>query len=367
MPQQTDITKQNIDSGKYHTFVYNWIIKDFQEIYKHMSFENNCHLSEKFFSPEKIGSKNSGSQDHSWRLSLYPNGDNEPGYMSLYLCYFKTDHDSRNGEMRKATFTFELFRINKNDNSKNSSNGIARHLHPLPSKCDIRSEIFDPDGYEIGERKFCSINHVFLNSNRSLKTDLLVRLILIGDRKDFDTLEIPSLEQYFDNENFSDITFSFNCGSQVRASRLILASRSSYFYKVFSGDWKESKSSIIQISGANYESFRAMIYFLYTAKLDEDLNFNILKHLYLEADMRDITQLRNIVESRLSKTINIDNWHLVLILGWETRNNTLSRASLQYVHNNWVDIEDSENLKILMRCGNIKWLEELILAKCFGV
>src|SRR5438045_345116 len=80
---------------------------------------------------------------------------------------------------------------------------------------------------------------------------------------------------YFDNELFSDIEFTFDCGSNLKASKIILVSRSEYFKTMFNGKWKESKESKIHIKDTKYKIFRYLLKYLYTNELDEGLSLEL--------------------------------------------------------------------------------------------
>jgi len=124
---------------------------------------------------------------------------------------------------------------------------------------------------------------------------------------------LPSLECYFNrNDDFNDITFSFSDGSEIRASRSALSTRSDYFNKMFNGGWEESNASIIPIEDVTYQCFKHLIYFLYTGKLDDHLPLFVLKDLCIEADIRNIPELSEMVVSKITDQANDNNWNYVV-------------------------------------------------------
>src|SRR5207248_5219947 len=147
------------------------------------------------------------------------------------------------------------------------------------------------------------------------------------------------LDQFFNNPYFSDITFSFDCGSELKASRLVLAAKSTYFMNMFTGEWTESNQSKIVIKGVKYEYYKAMIYYFYSGSLDSGLDFNVLMGLFSEADMCQIEDLVKIVTNRIVEIISNENWNEILLMGWQSNNNDLKEAGLKFVHENWLNIK----------------------------
>src|SRR5436853_350191 len=82
---------------------------------------------------------------------------------------------------------------------------------------------------------------------------------------------------------------------------------------------------MIKVKNVKYHVFKELVYFIYTRKLENNLDFEFLKELYYEAEMRDIKELEKSVESRIIEmlTYNKDSWSSVLMMGWEINNNLL--------------------------------------------
>uniref|UniRef100_U9TIL2 Uncharacterized protein n=1 Tax=Rhizophagus irregularis (strain DAOM 181602 / DAOM 197198 / MUCL 43194) TaxID=747089 RepID=U9TIL2_RHIID len=101
--------------------------------------------------------------------------------------------------------------------------------------------------------------------------------------------------------------------------------------------------------------------------LDVELDFNLLKEIYIESEMREIEELKMIVSKRIIKMINDDNWDEILILGWQTQNHDLKDIALEYIYNNWKKLESADKMNELLKCGDARWVREIIMASIFGI
>ena len=75
---------------------------------------------------------------------------------------------------------------------------------------------------------------------------------------------------YFMDESKCDVVFIID-GQRVPALKQFLCAKSVVFRAMFSGDWKESNGQEIPIEGTTFSAFKAMIWFIYTDKLDSTI------------------------------------------------------------------------------------------------
>ncbi|CAG8450145.1 3389_t:CDS:2 [Diversispora eburnea] len=256
---------------EYKQFSYTWVVKDFQNLYADKNV--NTHIS-------------------------------------LYLAPVQSLYERQNNiTSRIAKWRFEIYRIN-NEESGDQMAGLTKlvcHQDVIQEKFTFFSE--EPNW---GIVKFCDFNTIStnLNSNPMEKVDLVFRVHFLDKNENFsttddsiDNLNIdlllklgPSLKNYFNNEKFSDVEFTFSdTEEKLRASKIVLASRSKYFNTMFNGYWVESNVNTIYIKDVSYIVFKTIIYFLYTGQIDKNLNFDIFKNVYYEADMREIPELTKII------------------------------------------------------------------------
>ncbi|CAG8596916.1 15262_t:CDS:1 [Acaulospora colombiana] len=356
-------------------FTYSWTIRSFNELvtfYPNSSFV----LSDRFWSPRPPLTNDSSvknkQNDHPylWRIKLYPNGVNEAAktHISLYLVAIQTPYEKQTSiTWREKTFKLEVFRLTSDPSSSSSS----------PTPILIRNETFtmkfEFDGLDdFGRHRFCSFENLFPNNDSTAEIDLLIRVQIFNASSTIGSTdepvehtepEFPSFKQHLDDGKFSDVEFTFDCGSKIKAHRIILATRSAYFEKLLGDKWKEGQMKTIPIKHMEYTTFRSILYYLYTGKLEEGLEFDVLKDVYSKADMLNLERFGEMVADRIADMVNSDNWDEILMLAWEVGDSRLKEAALDYAVTKWDDIRDGENMKRVMGCGNMDWIEELMRAR----
>ncbi|CAG8802307.1 23915_t:CDS:1, partial [Gigaspora rosea] len=267
---------------------------------------------------------------------------------------------------REKTFKLEVFRLSSDPTTPSSS--TISHL--------IREETFtmkfEFDGLDdFGRHRFCSFENLFPNSDTTAEIDLLVRVQIFNSSSSAGSTDepvehvddFPSFKQHLDDGKFSDVEFTFDCGSNIKAHRVILATRSSYFEKLLGDKWKEGQMKTIPIKHMEYTTFRSILYYLYTGKLEEGLQFNVLKDVYSKADMLNLEKFGEMAADRIADMVNGDNWDEILMLAWEVGDARLKEAALNYAVTKWDYIRNGENMKRVMSCGNMDWIEELMRAR----
>ncbi|CAG8481745.1 9180_t:CDS:1 [Dentiscutata heterogama] len=355
-------------------FTYSWTIRGFNDL---VTFYPNTGfvLSDRFWSPRPPLTNDSSvknkqnDQPFLWRIKLYPNGVNEAAktHISLYLVAIQTPYEKlSNITCREKTFKLEVFRLSSDPTSPSSS--TISHL--------IREETFtmkfEFDGLDdFGRHRFCSFENLFPNSDTTTEIDLLVRVQIFNSSSSAGSTdepvehvdEFPSFKQHLDDGKFSDVEFTFDCGSNIKAHRVILATRSTYFEKLLGDKWKEGQMKTIPIKHMEYTTFRSILYYLYTGKLEEGLQFNVLKDVYSKADMLNLEKFGEMAADRIADMVNGDNWDEILMLAWEVGDARLKEAALNYAVTKWDYIRNGENMKRVMSCGNMDWIEELMRAR----
>nr|CAG8632567.1 2823_t:CDS:2 [Entrophospora candida] len=312
-----------------------------------------------------------------WRLKMFPNGVDKKSndHLSLYLEAIHTQYEKVNGiGGRQKKFRLSLFRIDPNNNNNSQQSQQQQqlslqqfHRHTLETKFE-----FNGSNSDYGFARIIALKDLFPITNENLypEMDLLVRVQIFNDlptgegTSSIANIFDPSLgpfEKYFEVEKFYDIEFVFDCGSVMKAHRVILAARSAYFENLLGGEWKEGHMKTIAIRDMPYKTFRSIVHHLYTNKLEDDLTFELLREIFSKADMLGIPQLGTMATERMVRLINSENWDQILMLGWEFQDNRLRTAGLEFAIDNWTKIRDTENMKQVMECGNMDWIEELIL------
>ncbi|KAI4723122.1 hypothetical protein E4T48_00672 [Aureobasidium sp. EXF-10727] len=130
-------------------------------------------------------------------------------------------------------------------------------------------------------------------------------------------------ESLFDNETLSDVLIKFGKQQQLHGHKAVLARRSKYFYKAFSGHFPVASSKEIDLGDdEDPEAIRAMIRHIYDLPYDqmleentgddtaaystnEDLMFHI--GVFTAADKYDVRSLRPLVVKKFENLMET-NW-----------------------------------------------------------
>ncbi|CAJ0626132.1 10222_t:CDS:2 [Entrophospora sp. SA101] len=286
---------------------------------------------------------NADEQDyHTWRLCLFPHGYKTDQHISLFLYAFQTDSEKKNGIlMRPVKYSFELFKLVTNPIPKLQSLNVTQTIF----KKDFN---LDQKGDSGGKAKFCELSNIFPDNDVTVKTDIVIKV-------------------QFVIEDFSDVKFSFSNELEIKASRLALSARSSYFDKMFSGEWADTKSATIPIKDVSYQCFKLIIYYLYTGDLKNDLPFDVLKDLCVVTESRGISELSELVSSRIINKVNYDNWSDALLIGRKTKNNHLKNVALKFINEHWENVREDQKFRDIMSIGDFELGEEIFHARYFGV
>ncbi|RIA93754.1 hypothetical protein C1645_735334 [Glomus cerebriforme] len=335
-----------------------------------------------------------------WQFRMYPNGNiGHENYISLFLKAILTPYEKlHNITSRKQKFLLEIGKLGPTAVINNY--GI---INVPTSKRIIKQQIFEftfefnKVNVTCGFPKFCCLDLLFPDKDKSKEIDLFVQITILSDDssrsnhllllddytinkqkqqrqeeeeeeevKIGDTNEgiYGDIEEYFKNESFTDVEFLFDCGSTLKAHRIILATRCNYFKTMFKSGFKESTLDKVPIRFVRYEVFYVMLYYIYTGRLmdlNEENAYGILRDSYKHSDLMGLTTLKEILGKNIVKFIDNDNWHEILTLGWQFNDLLLRTKGLKYVKENWNIIKYGDNLRDVLNNSGIDCIEELFL------
>ncbi|CAI2164750.1 18976_t:CDS:1 [Funneliformis geosporum] len=339
---------------------FTWEIGSFQEYVRNISHGSSIY-SQKFWIPkfplDKFQNENDIKNPTLWQLRLFPNGDNSIesiNHISLFLKAIQTPYEKLNeinGRNQKYIVIIGRTLINENKKILIKNTSISTNYF-----------VFNNVSSGWGHRKFVELNSIFPDGNKSQDVDLFVQITFFNDNditKEEGLLDINKPMDYFENESFSDIEFTFECGSKIRAHRVILAFNSEYFKNMLNGGWKEQDMDVIPIKETSYETFRAILYFVYTGKLLNLDNFETQCELFKRSDMMLLGNLKKLVVKKMIEFINEDNWDVFLLLG--SKDYILKFTGLEYAAHHWEMVKTSEGMLRLYSNYDINEMEELIL------
>ncbi|CAG8529757.1 4491_t:CDS:2 [Funneliformis mosseae] len=409
-----------------HTF--SWTLRGFNELHRQMS-PSNFAYSDRFHSPRGTHDPSllypPGWSDFAsvfpsqqsqfncfddtaylWRIRLYPNGSLKklPSHISIYLEAIQTLFEKqRYITKRSVQFKIQVYRLlkSKNQNQEPSSTmSIQLDLWKENPILVYESNMLKFD-YELqntntlfGIPSIGTFSNLFPNVDPNLEdVDVLVRIRIYNNnvtnnmitpytayyQNDFahpePIIKSPaSFERFFDNETYYDVAFTFDNGMHnIKAHRIILSQRSEYFEKWLGNAWTgDGNMKVIPIKEIPFEAFRTILFYLYTLRLQDGLDFDVLKDIYSNADMMRLEQLTQLVADRIVHLVTLGNCHQVLDLAWNSNSYTskiiLKTVAYDFISKNWQTLRSTENIRYLIcNAPSMDCIEELMDAKTFGV
>eukprot|EP00731_Ephydatia_muelleri_P000180 Em0001g180a len=144
------------------------------------------------------------------------------------------------------------------------------------------------------------------------------------------------MQQHFkdllDNKKYVDVTFVVE-GQPMPAHRLILASQSDYFDRLFYGKMRETNSSEeISLPNAPLEAFRLLLEFMYSGCLDYDNQpLQVVLDLLSLADSYMVGMLKEALSHQLCEHIDLDSVLPILLHASVHSVSLLNEKCLQFV------------------------------------
>ncbi|CAI2192818.1 12351_t:CDS:1, partial [Funneliformis geosporum] len=142
------------------------------------------------------------------------------------------------------------------------------------------------------------------------------------------------------------------------AHRIILVSNSEYFGNMLQGGWKEQHMKLIPIKETRFDTFRMILYYLYSGKL-MDTSLVTLCDVFRQGDMMMLDDLKDLVARKMKMLINDDTWDEILLLAWKTKDFQLKNIGLEYAFDNWERVKKGMGLTRLFETSIVEQLEEL--------
>ncbi|CAI2182828.1 5772_t:CDS:1, partial [Funneliformis geosporum] len=201
-----------------NTFI--WEIGSFQDYVKKV----NRISSQIFCIPQITFDKDQVEDDDKttlWRLVLYPNENN---YISLFIEAIKTPYEiMKSIDKRNQIYHIGIGISNKSLNFRYSRNFIHQR-NSVKATFDLTKNL--PSW---GFTKFISLDSIFPGGDKSKKVELFIQVTILDDKPVEKKKIYGHLEKWFEDEYFTDVEFILDCGSKIKAHRIILVSNSEYF------------------------------------------------------------------------------------------------------------------------------------------
>ena len=124
------------------------------------------------------------------------------------------------------------------------------------------------------------------------------------------------------------------------AHKAILASRSTFFAKMFSLDMKESATNTVDLSDIEPDVLKELLTYIYTSECPR-LNTHAESLLY-QAEKYDLSHLKALCEERLSYDLQIDNTARILLLADRYDAKQLKRNSVLFINEHGDKVRETE-------------------------
>jgi len=140
---------------------------------------------------------------------------------------------------------------------------------------------------------------------------------------------------------FNDVTIKVE-NETIAASRMVLASRSVYFEKLFKTDMKEKYQSAVEIKDINGTSVKKLIEFIYTGTIIIN-NENVLDMLST-SDYLQIDEVKKFCFEFLQSVLSSDTCFDILTIANQYHNEQLKESALDCVKKNMNNVNFSNDL-----------------------
>ncbi|XP_043462247.1 protein roadkill-like [Leptopilina heterotoma] len=191
-----------------------------------------------------------------------------------------------------------------------------------------------------------------LTNNDCLHLNLQIKQLSTAKKS---TIE-NNFQSFFLNDTLSDVTFNVE-NTNFPAHKIVLASMSPVFEKMFAHQMKENITNIVVIEEIDPEVFKEMLRFIYTGKIENSKQ--VAFRLHELADKYDVKKLRIICEQYLENYLTVKNAIAVLQLADSHNSVNLKKKSINFIQKNFNEIGTMDAFK------NVK--QELLLELLFAM
>ena len=135
-----------------------------------------------------------------------------------------------------------------------------------------------------------------------------------------------------DDHNTHDVTFKTSDGGSVSGHRAIVAAGSPVFHAMLYGNMKESSEKEIELLTVDTETFKALLSFMYSGKIEVDSK-NFLSILET-AHYFNIATLENKCVDLIATLLDTENCCTIATFAYDKMFNSLLEKSLTYMYSN---------------------------------
>ncbi|GAB4834082.1 BTB/POZ and MATH domain-containing protein 4 [Ancistrocladus abbreviatus] len=302
-----------------------------------------------------IASENFTVGGYQWAIYFYPDGKNpedQSAYVSVFIALASEGTDVR--------ALFELTLVDQSGRGKDKVHShFDRALESGPYTLKYRGSMW---GYKRFYRRGLLETSDFLKDD-CLRINCTVGVVISAtDCSRLPSIRVPDSDigahfgMLLENDEYSDAIFNV-AGKRFPAHKLVLAARSPKFETEFLDGSEEEE---IVVTDMEPEVFKAMLHFMYrdTLVTDEELlsststcmssfSDSVAGKLLAVADKYDITRLRLLCESFLSKHISVGSVADILSLADLYHATDLKSACLKFAAENLVAVMHTEGFEYI--------------------
>ncbi|XP_054162462.1 uncharacterized protein LOC128960412 [Oppia nitens] len=169
--------------------------------------------------------------------------------------------------------------------------------------------------------------------------------------------------KFLDNPNECDITFKIE-NKTIAANKWLLRLRSDVFNAMFSVEFTESTESVIDIKDIKYNTFKALLKYIYCNRiiLENDCNCHQVMDLYICADIYHIKSLMETLEKMLIQMINFETIEEIYEFAKQYSVETMFAKLNSFLNNN-LDYYMTKTISELKRLATLSdgYLMELLV------
>ncbi|XP_051161496.1 speckle-type POZ protein-like [Leptopilina boulardi] len=255
-------------------------------------------------------------------------------YQAQKLCLFKLINDKNVGYRYKYPLEINLM-IGLDNNCLTLNNVTTKYSLGDFTKSFQISEIIELRDLNDDLHVHLSVN---LLTNQEKSNDM---------NSSYSTnISINNFKPFLMSDYLSDVVFKIN-NKEFPAHKIMLASVSSVFEKMFSHQMKENITNVVEINDVDPIVFNELLRYIYTGKI-ENIN-NMAFGLYELANYYDINKLQLICEQYLRNGLFVENVIYILELADRYNSVDLKNKCIKYIDGNFEKVKKTEPFRNLKR------------------
>lgn len=173
----------------------------------------------------------------------------------------------------------------------------------------------------------------------------------------------PHLKSLLEDKQFSDVTFKIG-DSLINAHRNVLVSRSEYFRAMFTGGMRENNEKVVSIPDVDSTTFREILEFLYTGKIE--INHNNIVPIITAAEHFQITDLKDVCYSSFDKVASEQNILQILLVADSYNEQALKELCKKYILVHYDSVVKTAEFKSLITAENSDLILEIMSELSFS-